>query len=63
MGDCQNYGPFWVPVIIQHLIFRVPQEGTIILTTTHMEHAAFLHIVPIVHGDFPSRSHVGEIIS
>ena len=28
--------PFWVPIIIRHLIFRVPQKGIIILTTTHI---------------------------
>ena len=28
--------PFWIPIIIRHLIFRVPQKGTIILTTTHL---------------------------
>ena len=28
--------PFWVPTIIRHRIFRVPQKGTIILTTTHV---------------------------
>ena len=28
--------PFWVPMIIRHLIFRVPRKGTIILTTTHL---------------------------
>ena len=27
MGGCQNYGPFWVPIIIRHLIFRVPKKG------------------------------------
>ena len=26
----------WVLVIIRHLIFRVPNRGTIILTTAHM---------------------------
>ena len=28
--------PFWVPIIIRHLICRVPKKGTIILTTTHI---------------------------
>ena len=28
--------PFWIPIIIRQLIFRVPQKGVIILTTTHM---------------------------
>ena len=28
--------PFWVPIIVRPLIFRVPQKGTIILTTTHI---------------------------
>ena len=28
--------PFWVRNIIRHLIFRVPQKGTLVLTTTHM---------------------------
>ena len=27
MGGCQNYGPFWVPIIIRHLLFRVPKKG------------------------------------
>ena len=27
---------FWVPIIIRHLLFRVPKKGTIILTTTHI---------------------------
>ena len=27
MGDCQNYGPtFWIPIILRHLIFRVPRR-------------------------------------
>ena len=21
MGGCQNYGPFWVPIIVRHLLF------------------------------------------
>ena len=29
--------PFWIPIIIRHLIFRVPPKGTIILTTTHID--------------------------
>ena len=28
--------PFWVLIIIRHLIFRVPQKRTTVLTTTHM---------------------------
>ena len=28
--------PFWIPIIIRHLIFRVHPKGIIILTTTHM---------------------------
>ena len=28
--------PFGVLIIIRHLIFRVPQKGTLILTTTHI---------------------------
>ena len=28
--------PFWVPIITRHLLFRVAQEGTLILTTTHV---------------------------
>ena len=28
--------PFWVLIIIRHLIFRVPKKGTIILTTVQM---------------------------
>ena len=29
--------PFWVLIIIRHLMFRVPKEGAIILTTTQMK--------------------------
>ena len=36
MGGCQNYDPFWMPVIIWHLMFRVPKRGITIWTTTHM---------------------------
>ena len=28
--------PFWVLIIIRHLILRIPQQGVIILTTTHI---------------------------
>ena len=28
--------PFWIPIIIRHLIFRAPKKETIILTTTHI---------------------------
>ena len=28
--------PFGVPIIIRHLLFRVPKKGTLILTTTHI---------------------------
>ena len=27
MGGCQNYGPFLVPNIVRHLLFRVPKKG------------------------------------
>ena len=30
--------PFWIPIIIRPLIFRVPQKGTIILTTNHLNY-------------------------
>ena len=26
---------FWVPNLVRHLLFRVPQKGILILTTTH----------------------------
>ena len=29
--------PFWIPVIIRHLIFKVPKNSTIILTTIHVQ--------------------------
>ena len=29
--------PFWVPILIRHLIFRVPNKGTISVTTTDMK--------------------------
>ena len=29
--------PFWVPIIIRHLLFRVPKIGNIILTATHTQ--------------------------
>ena len=28
--------PFWVPVFLRHLLFRVPKMGALILTTTHV---------------------------
>ena len=28
--------PFWIAIIIRHLIFRVPKKGTIVLATTHV---------------------------
>ena len=28
--------PFWVPIITRHLLFRVAQKGTLILTTAHV---------------------------
>ena len=31
--------PFWGPIIIRHLLFRVSQKGRLILTTTYMEEA------------------------
>ena len=31
--------PSGVPIIIRHLLFRVPEKGTIILTTTQMSSA------------------------
>ena len=34
--------PFWFPIIIRHLIFRVPKKGIIILTTTHISEKAGL---------------------
>ena len=27
MGGCQNDGPFWVSIIIRHLLFRVSKGG------------------------------------
>ena len=33
--DVKIMVPFWIP-IIRHLIFRVPQKGIRILTTTHV---------------------------
>ena len=27
---------FWIPIILRHLILRVPQKGPISLTTTHL---------------------------
>ena len=35
MGGCQNHGPFLGP--LRHLLFRVPEKGTLILATTHMD--------------------------
>ena len=34
---------FWVPIIIRHLILRVPQKGPVFLTTTHMVLRLGLH--------------------
>ena len=38
MGGCQNYGPFLGPYYNTAPIFRVPQKGTLIWTTTHMHY-------------------------
>ena len=57
MGGCQNYGPlFSIPIIIRHLISRVPQRGIIILTTTHriMTGPRKLKTNPKVEASFPS---------
>ena len=27
MGGCQNDGPFWVLIIVRHLLFRVHKKG------------------------------------
>ena len=27
LGGCQNYGPFWIPIIVRHVIFGVPKKG------------------------------------
>ena len=35
--------PFWVPIILRHLLFRVPKKGTIILTTTHIYIYIYIH--------------------
>ena len=32
----KSWSPFWIPMIIRHLIFRVPPKGIIILTTTQI---------------------------
>ena len=37
MGGCQNYGPFWDPYFNTALNIQGSQQGTIILTTTHIE--------------------------
>ena len=39
--------PFWVPIIMRHLIFRVPKQGTVILTTTHMNERNSCDHLPI----------------
>ena len=28
--------PFWIPILIRHIIFRVPKKGTKILTSAHL---------------------------
>ena len=39
--------PFWVPIIIRHLLFRAPEKGTLILTTTHMKRGSSMaHSTP-----------------
>ena len=46
-------GPFWIPFIIRHLLFRVPKKRAIILTTAHVYRKmapqpsqVFLQLVP-----------------
>ena len=41
--------PFWVLIVMRHLIFRVPQKGAIILTTTHMYDHSGIILVPKDH--------------
>ena len=36
--------PFWVPIIKRNVLFRVPQKGTIILTTTRVKAALMLRV-------------------
>ena len=45
--------PFWIPIILRHLIFRVPQKGTIILTTTHIACGHFGTTDYFADGAFP----------
>ena len=46
--------PFWIPIIIRHLIFRVAQKRTIILTTNQISWASrpsdFKRMRPTVEG-------------
>ena len=37
--------PFWVPIKIRHLLFRVPKKGS--LTSTHIVVSVFFSIIPI----------------
>ena len=27
MGGCQDDGPFWIPIVLRHLVSRVPIKG------------------------------------
>ena len=41
--------PDWIPIVIRNLIFRAPQKGTIVLTTTHVYVGAKVYAMKI-HG-------------
>ena len=46
--------PFWVLIIIRHLLFRVPQKSTLILKTTHVGTYQLLqvYVSKVVYGSF-----------
>ena len=50
--------PFWIPIIIRHLIFRLPKKGTIILTTTPMRDSDMM-VAPGAPDGHPQQKRVG----
>ena len=51
---------FWIPIIKRHLIFRVPQKGPQLLTTTHILFLVFNVCVNVEGSKFQSFCDAGR---
>ena len=50
--------PFWILKLIRHLLFRVPQKGTLILTTAHILSKSLYLSIPSFRGGSYLKAHV-----